>query len=437
MSQKTTLSSLPVELRLNILSSLHNIEDFVSLTSSCRAFHSVQDSVPSVSLFRLAAASSRIFFRPSPHFLIAAVASQLGNWARTSSTNALRLKETFLGGIDAVLDLCLDPTTHCGLTLDRIRELHALRFSTLNPVADLIDKCIGSQWYSTPNFWNGGVSDAYTLDSDPDLAIFHLAIYGGLFLGDLELVLAGKHAQQISDRQILGEEVRLEYIKYCVPDWACYGCQGRARRVKMGDGSIDPRRAVRHDIGPYVAFAKGRDRREFKEHGNQIALYWLLQSTRFNTQLASVVRAAGLEDIDDKGWSVLREDKGYGYEDEELWPSWKQEMWENAVLCQGLDSLRLLACAKARWKGPDRVAACGEGDGQEESGSKNMVEVDRGEPELEKLDYHLVERLRDLRGKVVALTDKPSSTRVGTYETYEYPSLKWDLHITKSGYTGD
>lgn len=108
-------------------------------------------------ILQLAAAQAGVFFRPSPFFLIAATARDLGNWARQSEANEKELAGKLENGIDALMDLALE---HCGLTVQRIRELHTMRFSVLNPVENIIDQCVGQQWYALPGFWDGAVDDA-------------------------------------------------------------------------------------------------------------------------------------------------------------------------------------------------------------------------------------------------------------------------------------
>lgn len=388
-----------------------------------------------------------------------------------------------------------------------IRAQHALRFATLNPVTDLIDKCVGTQWYETPNFWNGGAEDAYTIDAHPDEAVFHWAIYGELFAGDLDLVLAreqekrgGEAASEGTKGMPLGEDVRLEYIKYCVPDWACYQCQTR------GGADDDPRRAVRGDRGTYKPLA---DNAAFKEHGNQLALFWLLQSGRFIRQWIAVLEAAGLVGFDEGGYSALRDD-----DDDRA--SWRQEMWEHAIMAQGLAGLEFLGCARKMWAGPDwegrevepdlTELTPADGDGVEErveggdavrdrieandeihdenknesndqytneadkiddesstgSSNENEDEVEnenenenedeeedpfmypkqpgtrvvRSDTEMQQPDPTFVQKLRDLRAKIQALPSKPPSTVVAGRETQWYPSLHSDLRICTSGYAG-
>jgi len=59
----------------------------MNLSSTCRALRdNTSNPKPNILLW-LAAASSRIFFRASPHFLVAATGRELGNWARLSDAN--------------------------------------------------------------------------------------------------------------------------------------------------------------------------------------------------------------------------------------------------------------------------------------------------------------------------------------------------------------
>jgi hypothetical protein len=67
-------------------------------------------------------------------------------------------------GIEHLMALALQ---HCGITMKRIRKLHSLRVSIINPVVDIIEKCVGQQWFALPDLLNGGVDDTYTIYSDP------------------------------------------------------------------------------------------------------------------------------------------------------------------------------------------------------------------------------------------------------------------------------
>ena len=100
-------------------------------------------------ILSLAASSSRIFFRPDPHFLTAATVRQISDWALLTPSNTTTLRQAFRNGIDALFDLCV---SKAGLTIEQIRHLYDSRFTAFNPLIDMIDRCAGAQWYVTPDF---------------------------------------------------------------------------------------------------------------------------------------------------------------------------------------------------------------------------------------------------------------------------------------------
>jgi hypothetical protein len=349
----------------------------MDLSSTCHTLRSCLASTAPRIIFRLAASASRIFFRPSPHFLVAAVARQIGAWASRSEENALALRDACRGGMPRLMDLCL---THAeGVTMQRIRELHALRFSTINPVVNLIDQCIGKQWYATPDFWNGGVDDAYTVYADPPENFFHLAIYGGLFghAFDALLDLSSPSSTRSATRLAADVDTRLEFIKYCIPDPMCYACQFGLRDVTNPDGTIDPRRACQA-IGPYQSLDKFVPNQAFQliEHGNQLAVLHLLKSSRWAPS-----------------WTAVRKAVGGDFEVE-----WKQRLWEMVVWCQGLEGMDMI-----RPGGVEKWA----------------------------------ERLCGWRKGIEKMETEPGMVRVGKDKTYyEYPCLVEDLKICYIGYWG-
>ncbi|WPH02510.1 Hypothetical protein R9X50_00537500 [Acrodontium crateriforme] len=236
------LLSLPVDILILLPEYLHNIEDYMNLASSCRILRRCLDSTQPGTILNLAVAQSKIFFRPSPHFLLVGVARDLGNWARKSKSNETTLSTSMLLGVDGLLSLA---QKHCGLSMERIRQLYRLRFEIINPVTNVIDQCVGKQWHSQPNFWNGGADDAYTISADASETFFHLAIYGELFAPDIESFLNGDEASRR-----LSVDTRLEFVKYCIPDCATSEFVGEGCR--RPDGTVDPRRAVEKKAGgPY------------------------------------------------------------------------------------------------------------------------------------------------------------------------------------------
>lgn len=323
-------------------------------------------------IFRLAAAQSTTFFRPSPHFLVAATAKELGDWARRSDVNESELASKLENGIDALLDLAIE---HCGLTMKRIRELHLMRFSIINPVTDIIDQCVGQQWYARPDFWNGGVSDAYTVNSEPHESLFHLAIYGELFGPDFEAFL-----NRGSEVRRLSVETRLEYIKYCLPDFATT-CTGRHWQ---GSEGLDPRREVK-PTGPYKPVENGLP---ILAKNHNIALVWILQSSRWKPHLKRMREKAGpdfQEDFADDWWFV---------EEEHYEQDWRQRMWETIMVCQGLDGLGMVR---------------------------------------NNLQDQWTEKVKEWREKISRLEREPDIVEVGRQATLEYPFLLGDLRICASG----
>jgi hypothetical protein len=362
------LVGLPKDILITLPEYLHDIEDYKNLSSTCETLRACCSVASPSTILRLAANSSRTFFRPSPHFLVAATARQLGDWARLTAENEQELAACLPNGIDALLLLSIK---HCGLTVQRIRELHQMRFSVINPVTDLVDKCVGEQWYATPDFWNGGVDDAYTIDVDPPVTLFHLAIYGELFGPDFDILFnPGCGIRSLS------VATRLEYIKYCVPDWACHACQDSAMDVTLPDGTMDSRRLV-HATGPYV---------ERFHNSSQIGLHHLLLSSRWNPSWAEARKDAGPDFADPDAFYTDQVD----YEE----VGWRQSLWQAVMWSQGLEGLKMISGELELWK-----------------------------PKIE-----------EWRRKIEEMQSKPESVTVGRNSTYVYPFLKGDLEICYSGY---
>ncbi|KAL8790088.1 MAG: hypothetical protein Q9213_000790 [Squamulea squamosa] len=280
---------LPPELLLQVPQYLHNIEDFISLSSSCRAFRKVCSDTSPKTILRLAAASSLIFFRPDPHFLIAATVRQVSDWALLSNENAGVLRQAIQGGIYTLFNLCVNKA---GLTMDDIRLLHASRFSLINPVSDMIDRCAGPQWISTPDFWNGGVSNPATVSLEPARALFQIVIYGELFASTMKALLEPRLSLPCFD-----QEFRMDFIKYCIPDPMCQSYTG----------------VTVLKVGPYAG-----TNNELMPH--QVGLDHLLTCRTWT-----------------ETWEKLRLEIGPDFDDVP-----RQIMWERAVQTQGLEGLEML-----------------------------------------------------------------------------------------------
>ncbi|KAI0883896.1 uncharacterized protein GGS22DRAFT_166344 [Annulohypoxylon maeteangense] len=363
------LQALPKELLIMLFELLHDIKDCMNLSSTCRLLRSCMAAVHPHSILHLAWASSRTFFRPSPHFLCTAVAAQVGAWARESDENEAEFASGMPMGVDHIMELALRHK-QIGLTLERIRELYEMRFSVINPISDLIDKCVGKQWYATPNYWDGGVDDAATIFSQEDILIFFLATYGELFGPDFEPFLDS----DLSSRRTLKVETRLEFVKYCIPDantWRFEDTEG----ARLPDGSLDPRRAI--FILPGGPYHLGN------HYMNAQAIVWLMKSTRWRPHWEKARRDAGAKPDFAKELDVQYFNRGVDID-------WKQNMLENVMQCQGLGALGMIR--------PDTEIA------------------ERYRP-----------KIREWREKIDCLKVEPQRVQICSYKTHEYPDLLGDL----------
>ena len=289
------LLNLPVELLMLLSLHLHNIEDFMNLTSSCRQLRDILgENTSANTILQLAGASSRIFFRPDPHFLVAATARQVSDWALLSHENTEALRTAIQGGIEALLSLCL---SRAGLTMSDIRRLHASRFSTINPAADMIDRCAGVQWYETPNFWEGGVSEPYTVYVEPERSLFQIVIYGELFGESMRASCCDPPGPRFD------VDLRLEYIKYCIPDIKCW-------RGYEGFSVLNS--------GPYAS--GDSDVINTNTFEDQSGLDYILGCRTWW-----------------EAWAAVRLQIGPDFDEE-----WRQKMWCSSVQCQGLEGLQML-----------------------------------------------------------------------------------------------
>jgi hypothetical protein len=295
------LTNLPNELLMTLPQHLHNIEDFMNASSSCRKLRDAFARTTPNTILQLAAAQSRVFFRPDPYFLVAATAPEVGQWGLQSTENTEVVRAAFRNGIEGLFELCVSVA---GLTMGDVRRLHLSRFKIVNPVEDMIDRMAGKQWYETPNFWDGGVSDAYTIDCEPMRTTFQLAIYGELFGSSMNAFL-----QPSLSLPRYSLDARLDYIRYCVPDWITH--QG-----SPGLGAPDP-------TGPYVDKDFGC--------GDGLALHHVVHTGRWR-----------------RPWERIRLQIGPDFEEE-----WRQEMWEEAAQLHGLAGFEMLVKTEflENWRG--------------------------------------------------------------------------------------
>ncbi|KAH7874806.1 uncharacterized protein C8R40DRAFT_1160905 [Lentinula edodes] len=258
------LIDLPLEILSYLPLFIRNIEDFTEAASTCRTLYVAFSITSPNCILRLAAASAPTFSGPHPHFLIAATARQISDWALSNAENTQRLRLAFQSGVEGLLELCIEKA---GLTQKDIRRLHSARFSIINPLADKIDKMAGEQWYQADNFWNVNSLEAY-LEPKKNLPKFDLG-------------------------------VRLDYIKYCIPDWTCRSYPGLEVL----------------SVGPYSEIGR------INLPADQIALRHILSCRRWTRLWQSVTRAIGPDFVEDQ---------------------WKQKLWLDAVQMQGLEGMKAL-----------------------------------------------------------------------------------------------
>ncbi|KAJ3788232.1 hypothetical protein GGU10DRAFT_346760 [Lentinula aff. detonsa] len=79
----------------------------------------------------------------------------------------------------------------------------------------------GQQWYKTKCFWKGGVFEPATLQTESIRAAYQIIIYGELFASTVQAYLEPKKNIPKFDL-----DVRLDYIKCCIPHWACRSYSG-------------------------------------------------------------------------------------------------------------------------------------------------------------------------------------------------------------------
>ena len=310
------LLDLPNEILSSLPLYIDNIETFTNAASSCRRLRENFAQTHPKTILLLANASAPTFFSPHPHYLITATARQASDWAIGNKENTRRLRKAFQGGIDSFYDFCINnPNT--GLRMQDIRRLHQARFSIINRLADQIDKMAGDQWYSSvDNFWDGGVSEAETLQTESNLAALQIIIYGELFASSMQAFLE-------SENELLPSfdiETRLDYIKYCIPDWACRSYRGM---------EVLP-------VGPYAPGVQ-------VEGGNQVPIRHILQCSRWRRMWARAIRVV------DRNFEKADQEKvGDGDVDPYGEEPWSQRLCRTALQTQGLEGMQLVTLPEER-----------------------------------------------------------------------------------------
>ncbi|KAJ7164682.1 hypothetical protein C8R43DRAFT_1061882 [Mycena crocata] len=193
------LDTLPPELLFNLPAYLHNIEDLLSLSLTCRTLYRTCANPEPKLVLQLAEKSGRTFFRPHPHFLLGATARQLADWAVKDDDHRHLLEVAIQGGVDKLLGLALEVAT---LTMDDIRRLHKYKCDVLNVLNRRLDLSAGP-----------GSGNPMTVCNDPETTLLSWIIYGELFHHSLELAYL-----PLPEHKPLSSVIRYKWFVYCMPD---------------------------------------------------------------------------------------------------------------------------------------------------------------------------------------------------------------------------
>jgi hypothetical protein len=295
-----SITILPSDILSQLPRHLHHLDDFLALESLCRHLRAALHLCPPGDLLALCYRSRATFFRPDPHFLLSALVPAIREYACSSEARRVEVKRAIWHGCDGLLEwACHTPAiaTIAHWSIQSIHDLWEWRMRVLNPLSDLVDKCVGRQWYSTPDFWGGGVEDAYTIQAEPETQVFELQMYGDMFGTLMDACVTSGPTDP------LGVAFRLDFVKYLIPDWLVRGGvtyegqeipSGRAPSptdyfvtndlptTTARHSNVHPLRAVQTVFGPYI----NRDQGE-----SQKALIHLISDSPLWTTLVRTLRA--------------------------------------------------------------------------------------------------------------------------------------------------
>jgi len=166
--------------RLLDLPTLHAL-----LVTSRQTRSTILENLTPHSLFSIAR-QSRVYsddWVSEKWYLLSLVARGFAPWLAESSVNRRAFRKACSTIPDGLLNLAADHplvANRSGFSLEVLRQT-VKRKGLMVGLSDLMDRCVGTQWRSTPDFWDGGVEDAITLDGETDGAIWPLLVYGELF----------------------------------------------------------------------------------------------------------------------------------------------------------------------------------------------------------------------------------------------------------------
>lgn len=194
------LTELPTDILVMLPQYLNSIDDLYSIISTCRTLHSTCND-PHIKLRpQLRRRDGQYLYQPHPHLLIAGCARQVGDWAVSSPTNRSAFHDAVRRGIPGLLTLS---TEVARMSLKDMRELHGVKYTVLNPLTKRLE-------IENPKDED---EDFLTQLEHPDLCILNYWIYSDLFRHTIEASY-----RCVDVRAQLTDTIRLDYVKYCIPD---------------------------------------------------------------------------------------------------------------------------------------------------------------------------------------------------------------------------
>lgn len=340
---------LPSELLFQIPQHLPGVEDHLKLSSTCRAFYQICQLTPPNTILRLCAAQSSKFFRPDPHFLVLACSRELSAWALRHEVHKSELREAFRSGVEGLLDLCVQK---CGLRMQDVRKMYEVRSNIVNPISEAMKELEISYWTTGTGDSDHSIESVLeTLQTERNRSVLQILIYSKLFGCDMNALLCPEE-----HRPILGHELRLDFLKYCIPE---RGFKDSRRLEILGDRTIF--------MGNWLA-----DKR---------TLVHVLQCRRWTYRLDALGRETGPPFPRE----VLKGEKHPDFTHPYLCGGlWRQRLWASVLMMQGIEGFEVM------WGGKG-IETMGDGKWRE--------------------------RLKELRSRVEALQNVP---RMYTYGPGRY-----------------
>ncbi|KAG8881891.1 hypothetical protein FRB97_008938 [Tulasnella sp. 331] len=212
------LLDLPREVLIILPNYLETLQDFHSLSLTCRTFHDVTSFPSSNLLFRLAC-SPYTGLQPYPHLLLATKARQLVDWAVQDDSRRDELLRAIKGGCDKVLKLGLKISP---LTVEDLRRLHRARVDVLIPLSQEMDPICGPA--SRPKD-----AEEITVCENLILALTNFWLYCDMFHHRISASYSKSEVKPLSN------ETWLAWFRWCIPDTNCNkrDCKGQYEQLDL------------------------------------------------------------------------------------------------------------------------------------------------------------------------------------------------------------